>query len=251
MADGARLDIGSVIQETFAVILRHPVVFLGLSFLISGLPSALFQFAMLGVESSFSADQSGFGAQFAGLVTAGFFAIVVSVLLLTLLQAALTVATVRDRRGAAVDTATCLGNALPKALPLIGLFVVLGFAVLFGLALFVVPGVILLLMWFVAVPALVAEDRGVFASLGRSRALTSGSRGMIFAILIAYLVVSLGMNFVAAMGATLSPVLSIGLAAIVDTFTSAISAAGVAVVYLDLRRIKEGPLDEGLAEVFA
>ena len=46
MADTEQhLDIGRVLNNTFGVIMRNPLIFLGLSFLIVALPQALIQLA--------------------------------------------------------------------------------------------------------------------------------------------------------------------------------------------------------------
>lgn len=51
---------------------------------------------------------------------------------------------------------------------------VVGAAALAGLVLFVLPGLVLLLRWSLALPIVLAEDEGVAASLRRSWALTRG-----------------------------------------------------------------------------
>jgi len=52
----------------------------------------------------------------------------------------------------------------------------------FGLFVFIVPGVILWIMWSLAVPVKVLEQKGVFDSMSRSMELTKGSWGRIFVI---------------------------------------------------------------------
>ena len=58
-----------------------------------------------------------------------------------------------------------------------------------GLFLLIVPGVLLLLRWCVAGPALVTENLGVFAAMRRSAELTKGRRGAIFLALLVAAVV--------------------------------------------------------------
>jgi hypothetical protein len=62
---------------------------------------------------------------------------------------------------------------------------------LVGLAglLFLVPGLLLALAWWVAVPALLEEKQAPLAALGRSVALTAGHRGRAFHLWLAFLAV--------------------------------------------------------------
>jgi len=79
-----------------------------------------------------------------------------------------------------------------QILPVIGLSLVVGIAVGFACILLLVPGILLALMWAVAVPAKVLEDKGVFDSMSRSSELTQGSRGRIF--LIGLMIFALGLG---------------------------------------------------------
>lgn len=64
----------------------------------------------------------------------------------------------------------------PKLLPLLGLAIVVGVLVFIGLIFFIIPGIILALIWFVAVPVMIIEDKGVFESMSRSGELTKENR---------------------------------------------------------------------------
>lgn len=61
-----------------------------------------------------------------------------------------------------------------RFLAILGMGILSGVAILLGLILLVVPGIILLVRWFIAVPVLVGEEAGVIESLQRSWAETSG-----------------------------------------------------------------------------
>ena len=57
MAEAAgKMDISRVLNNTFGVITRHPAIYLGLSFLIIGIPNALLQTA----EGNFTTGSNGF-----------------------------------------------------------------------------------------------------------------------------------------------------------------------------------------------
>src|SRR5581483_9637117 len=55
----------------------------------------------------------------------------------------------------------------------------------FGLLIFIVPGILLALAWCVAAPAEVMERTGVFGSFSRSAALTRNHRAVIFVLALA------------------------------------------------------------------
>jgi len=80
-----------------------------------------------------------------------------------------------------------------------------GVRVALGALLLIVPGILLMLRYALAVPVAVLEERGINDSLSRSGALTQGHRGRIFVIYILLFVLLL-------IGGTLWPVL-VGLAA--------------------------------------
>ena len=70
----------------------------------------------------------------------------------------------------------------PKLLPLLGLSIVVGVLVFIGLIFFIIPGIILALIWFVAVPVMIIEDKGVFDSMSRSGELTKSNRWRLFGL---------------------------------------------------------------------
>jgi hypothetical protein len=78
------------------------------------------------------------------------------------------------------------GRILEICLIMIGL----GIGVGMGLVLFVIPGIILFLMWSLTIPVAVLEETGLRDSVARSAALTKGSRGRIFAIFFLFFVLT-------------------------------------------------------------
>jgi hypothetical protein len=90
------------------------------------------------------------------------------------LQAAIVYGTVTDLSGRRASLGSCVSAALKVLLPLIGLSIVSTLGMMLGLILLVVPGIILALGWSTAVPVKIVERAGVFESLSRSWALTSG-----------------------------------------------------------------------------
>jgi len=86
----------------------------------------------------------------------------------------------QDLHGQTISTDAMIRTATRKFWPLLGLALLLTLGVVVGTILLIVPGVILAMAWSVSFPALVLEDRGVFAAFKRSADLTRGKRWSIF-----------------------------------------------------------------------
>jgi hypothetical protein len=119
----------------------------------------------------------------------------------------------------------------------------------------------------VCAPALVAERTGVFGAFGRSSSLTRGNRWRIFGlVIIAWIFLAVlgmilgaigGINVLAAArdpealrAAALSP-LTIAINVISNTISGMITSTGIAVLYVELRKAREGMGPQWLAEIFA
>ncbi|MFM9128207.1 MAG: hypothetical protein ACKOTA_11830 [Solirubrobacterales bacterium] len=97
----------------------------------------------------------------------------------------------------------------PKLLPLLGLTIVVGILVSIGLILFIIPGIILALIWFVAVPVLIIEDKGVFESMSRSGELTKSNRWRIFGLMVVVYVAIFVVFLIAGLIAAALPILGL------------------------------------------
>lgn len=240
-----KIDISRVLNNTFGVITRHPVIYLGLSFLIIGIPNALLQTA----QGSFTSGQGGFNVSTS--YSAQGLGLIALMLLSILLQATLIVATLNDLGGKPLSLVDCFSKALKKLLPLIGLGIVMALGVGFGMMLLILPGIILYLMWVVATPVMMAEDRGIIDSLKRSAELTSGSKRMIFVLLLIFFVLTIVFGLFVAMVGSISAIFLAIITLVSNTITGALQGAGVASIYVDLRTAKEGTDTSALAEIFA
>ncbi len=249
MADGnGKIDIGRVLNNTFGVISRNPVVFLGLSLLIVGLPNAAMQLIQGSPDAIAGAAGAFASPTFILTSVIGFF---VFLFLSVVLQATLIVATLNDLGNREINLGDCISQAIRKFLPLLGLGILFGLGIFLGMLLLIVPGVILYLMWIVAAPVMMAEDKGIIDSFKRSAELTSGSKGMIFLLIIIFIVLAIIIGMIGGVLSFFSITASIIVAAIVNTITGALQGAGVAAIYVDLRTAKEGTDSSTLADVFA
>jgi hypothetical protein len=130
---------------------------------------------------------------------------------------------------------------------------------------FLVPGVILYVMWAVASPVLVAERTGVVGAFGRSRFLTRGARWKVFGVsvilLIAYYIFLLafgavtltvtGGNVSATLAGNGLPVTWILVAVISSTIVNTVWSTVQTSLYVELRNWKEGLPEQALEDIFA
>lgn len=121
---------------------------------------------------------------------------------------------------------------------LIGLSILVAFAVTIGFVLLIVPGVYLMTIWAVAAPALVIERRGIGAAFGRSRELVRGHGlpvlWMILLVFLLALLVGVVVSILAS-GLGNSGVAVVQWAA--DVIISPFTALVGAVMYFSLRRL--------------
>jgi len=81
-----------------------------------------------------------------------------------------------------------------QVLGVMGLSFLVSMAVFLGLFAIIVPGVLLWIMWCLAVPAKVLEHKGVFDAMSRSMELTKGHWGRIFVIGLLILALKFGIS---------------------------------------------------------
>ena len=77
---------------------------------------------------------------------------------------------------------------------MIGVSMLVGLGVGAGLIALIVPGVLLALMWSLAVPVKVLENKGATDAMSRSADLTKGDRGRIFVVWLLFIVLSIGIG---------------------------------------------------------
>ncbi|MGA1212271.1 MAG: YciC family protein, partial [Solirubrobacterales bacterium] len=101
------------------------------------------------------------------------------------------------------------GLVAPRLFSLFLLSLVVGILVGIGMIFFIIPGVILALMWIVSTPSMMVENKGVFESMSRSSDLTRQNRmrilGVGLLLIVAYIVIGLVVVLLAA----ITPILGI------------------------------------------
>ncbi len=179
--------------------------------------------------------------------------------LTSLVAAALSYGTYQYLNGRRTTLGECLRRGLPLIVLVIGVTVVYYVAMGIGMALFVIPGLVIMTIYFVSIPVAVVERPGVFASLTRSAELTHGYRWKVFAtilvtlaIMMAVAIVLQGVLVTVATGSLFSPAseIAFGASFIIEAALSAFWAVIVAVMYFQLRTVKEGIDVAEIARVF-
>lgn len=253
------MSIGRVFQRAFSAIAFNPIVILTLALVVGALPGVImsYLFLKLGIGSA-DAVRSG-ALSTSGLFAATMISALVTMVISALVQGALTRATVAANEGKRATIGESLAGALRVIFPLIGLSILWALGVSIGLILIVVPGIILMLMWAVAVPALVVEREGIFAAFRRSAELTKGARWKIFGLTLVMLVIYWLLYAAAAL-------VGLGTYGSAGTSFTAASLAGSIIVgtifnmvwgtiqpslYVELRQWKGDDSLQNLEEVFA
>ncbi|WAC24132.1 hypothetical protein [Blastomonas sp. SL216] len=242
----AEFSISNVFSNTFGVIARNAALFLGLSLIIVGLPQlgiGMFVTPSLADPTALLGGPTAIVSSIVGYVLFLFLSII--------LQASLIVASANDIAGRPVNFGECVSRAIGKLLPLIGLGIVVAIGISIGLVMLIIPGIILYLMWMVAVPAMMVENLSVSDALSRSSALTKGSRLKLLGLIIVFIIFSTIIGIPIGIISLISPSLSVVSSAVLSTVSAAVGAAGIAAVYIELRGTKEGASSEQLASVFA
>lgn len=261
-----RFDIGRVIQQTFAVLGRNIVTFSILGVVLVGIPTAIVGFLQFGMmRSQISAFQSGTFNFTPGYISGASLGALAALITSAILQGALIYATLQDLNGERPSVGASLATGLRNFLPLLGVTLLFVLAVAGGMILLIVPGIMIAVAWCVAGPALIADRTGITGAFGRAAELTRGNRWQIFGLFVIVWVALLiiGMIFNAILGVSmmggnpaqalervLSPTFLI-FSVIRSTIGAVVSATAIAVIYVELRRAREGAGPEWLADVFA
>jgi len=239
------LEISRVIGRALRIFGAYPGLMVALAAMLLVGPMVAFLIAAVAVGALMGENP---GSVILVGIGIGFFAS--WILSVALFQAAVTRASVvalRDGHPAIMD---CAGVALSRLPQLIGLMLITAIALIGGFILAFFPGLMIMCALIVVVPALIDERQGVLAAISRSVELTRGSRWRIFGLigiyLVAYWLSSAAIGIMTIAAPTLSTIISL-LWVIVGT---AVSSAGVASIYVELRTCVEGESFADLAAIF-
>lgn len=232
--------VGPPIAAGFAIYLRAFLPFTAVA-LAFALPTVLWSISALDAPSPSSLQAYRVGASLLGIVLA------------SLTTAVLVHATFTLLRGRELHLLTSLRAAFAHLLPLLGAAFISALLIVLGLFLFVVPGLIVMCILYVAIPACLVERLPAVDALKRSAVLTEGNRWPIFGIALIFAVVQGGLamllDHLLEEGA-----LERGLYFVLGTASQVVltgfGAAVTTVVYYQLRQLRESATLEQIAATF-
>jgi hypothetical protein len=208
-----------VINETFSVYGRNVVALIA---------SAIVVFGIVGVATGLLQNARG--------VVLGVLAGIIRLIGIAL-YAGFVVRLVQDVRDGRRDQA--VGDLFSSAAPAIGALIVFGIlfaiGVAVGLALLIVPGLVLLTLWSVGAPAIVVERAGPIEAFGRSRRLVRGDAWPVFGTLVVVLLIVIAIGVV--LGVIATPIgngATVVASVISNVITAPIFALAVSVMFYDL-----------------
>lgn len=162
--------------------------------------------------------------------------------------AAVTFGVLQHMRGRHASLGNCLATGLRCLVTVILVAILQGLATLVGMLFCIIPGIIIAMMYSVAVPAAVEERPGALAALKRSELLTEGYRMTIFAVLLLLWLLSVAFGLAVEFGLSGVPAMVVRLAG--NVVSTAMGATVAAVFYYRLRSARESVDVLDLASVF-
>jgi hypothetical protein len=171
-----------------------------------------------------------------------------------LVSAASTLLVFRTMQGDVPTIGDALSKAASRILPLLWLSIVIGFVVGIGFLLLIVPGLMALCAYYVAVPAAVIEKKSAGAAINRSLELTRGHRWQILGIVVLLFLITFVAGFVVGFvfpGNDLDhPTRNALINQLPGIVLGPLGAVAMAIAYHDLRVEKEGVRTEDLVATF-
>ncbi len=210
-----------------------------------------------------SPDQLGY------FIVAGIVSTVIGLIVLMIIQAVLARSAVSLKLGQEIQFDAAVRAAIVGIIPIMLLSLLTGLAVVIGFIFLIVPGLYLMAMFYVMVPAIVFENRG-FGGLSRSVDLTEGYRWPIVGLVVIVLIIGFiagafvgvvlslifGVSALAtpdSVGTLTSPayiLTAIVLDAVINAVVLPIGMIAAGLSFARLREIKEGGASEDLLKVF-
>jgi hypothetical protein len=236
-------SVGSILGRAFSIWTKNIVAFTTLTAIAF---SPIILYAIVALTGSFSVDDF---TTFTSVLGLGSF------ILSMLATGAITYGVFEELRGRHASTGQCLAVGLSRLFPIIGTGLLAVLCVMGGMILFIVPGIILMCMLWLAVPVCVVEQTGGIAALKRSRELTYGCKGTIFGVIFVLGLINFGVGLV--LQESVLDVFDPGtwkiyliLALVLNVVYMTIQAVANAIAYHDIRIAREGVDTDALASVF-
>jgi hypothetical protein len=235
--------LADVFSKSFAIYTRRFVPFIILT-VIASIPNyiAIFAIGTPGFNSPTGAPSFGAARVILGLVDFATKSFV---------SGAVMYGVIQDLRGRTFSVGDSVRIALRRFLPMLGVVLSTAVLIVLGTALLIVPGLMLACMYYVSMPACVAENTGVFTSMSRSGYLTKGYRWQVFGTFLLMLLggIIIGGIVGAVFALAGRPALLVATQ-VAGALVGAFNGVLVSVFYYELRVAKEGVDIEKIAGVF-
>lgn len=236
-ATAGTFRLGDVFSKAIAIFGRRFVPFVILT-IIAEIPQYL---TLIALETSAVDPLSGWRVA----------SVFVNLICSPIATGAVVYGVIQELRGRTFSLGESIQVALQRLLPMIGLAICVGLLTGLATILLIVPGLMVACRYYVAMPACIAEQTGVFDSMSRSAFLTKGYRwqvlGMFLLVLLGGLIVGAIFGLVFAVtGKVGLQIVTQAVAAVVGAFNGVL----VGVFYYQLRVAKEGVDIDRIASVF-
>ena len=239
--------VGDVLATSITTMARNVIPFTVLGALVYA-PLYVTMFIFAGTANSEEWFQAtGFGWMMAVVLLSIFVSMYV-------VYGAVTYGTVRYLQGKPASFGEIIGRGLMSVLPVVGVALLMSLAIMLGMLLLFIPGIMVMVALWVAIPVAVIERPGVGMSLSRSADLTRGFRWPILGIIIVAGIMTGIFSFAYQLATMMLAPGSIGSLVVVligNGLVGAFGAVVAAVGYQRLRAAKEGVDVDELAAVFA
>lgn len=167
-------------------------------------------------------------------------------------QGAIAYGTFESMTGNEPTIRNAFSKVMPRIIPLVCLAAIVGLCVFLGFIILIIPGIIVMCMFAVSMQACVVEQKGALDSISRSLDLTKGYRVQIFLIFLALgLAVFILFAIIAVVvGLIFNETITQLVINLIGIVPSAFGSILAAILYYDLRNIKEGISLDSLTKVF-
>lgn len=240
-----------MLGDSFGVYARNFIAFTALALLI-GLMELLYTI----YSGANQIDESG------EVKLIGYHAVVMGFITLlsrSLTEATLIYGTFQDLRGQKAGVGACVAQGLTSIISVIFGSIISSIGIGVASLLFLVPGLIVMTIWWVYVPAIVVERKGIFDAFSRSADLTAGHRWAALGLIIVVILLSMAVTYISEMASyaviTIWPGMDAFLLFLVVNYvggalTTAFGAVLVAVGYYYLRAERDGIDADQIASIF-
>lgn len=240
--------LGAVFSQSLSVLFANFIPFLLITLLVNIPTFAYGIYWFNDLQSMVQAEDVDVAIVNRTVLTGSVILGLLSIFVTPLATGAVTFGAFQYMRGQQASVGECISVGISKMLPVLGVALLAGLAMVGGFLLLIIPGFIVMCMLYVAVPAAVVEGVGVRAALGRSAFLTRGARWPIFGLIFIMGIIDNVLDKIVELALADMTYLIVML--LVGVMVSAWQASAAAVSYYHLRSVKESVEIDDIASVF-